>query len=192
MGYIRLATENDAEAMSYIHSRTWKSAYASFLPHEYLNSLTDEGWIPIFRRAFKDKIHEAAVFETDGMPTGCITFGRGRMGQTCNFAAGQGDVCKDTPKEYDTCGCNEKSGEIISLYVLPEYWSTKQGYQLTRFAVERLRNQGFKACYLWVIKGNERAERFYNRFGFRSTGELAVITLGGRDVIEEKYNYIYL
>jgi GNAT superfamily N-acetyltransferase len=192
MNSVRLATIEDVEAMSYIHSRTWKSAYASFLTCEYLDNLTDEGWIPIFRRALMNNIHEAAVFETDGILTGCITFGKGRTGQTCNFAAGQGGVCKDMPSELGTCGCNENCGEIISLYVLPEYWSSKQGYQLTGFAVDRLRNQGFNSCYLWVIKGNERAERFYRKFGFKSTGELAAVNLGGRDIVEEKYNYIYI
>jgi Acetyltransferases len=183
MGNVRLATIEDAAAMSYVHSRAWKSAYKEFISREYLHNISDDGWTPMFRRAFIQNIHEAAVFELDGRITGTITFGKGRVGQTCSMA--------DSIASDSSCSCSN-SAEIISLYVLPEYWSAKQGYALTRFAVERLKSQGFKDCYLWVIKGNERAERFYRRFGFKATNLFTSVNLGGRDIVEEKYNYIYI
>ncbi|MHB8063723.1 MAG: GNAT family N-acetyltransferase [Ruminiclostridium sp.] len=94
----------------------------------------------------------------------------------------------------ESSSCEEDlcvEGEIISLYVLPEYWSTKQGYQLTKFAIDRLSLQGYKSCYLWVIKENERAVNFYKNFGFISTNELTTVILAGKAVVEEKYR-IYL
>ncbi len=184
MRLVRPATIDDAAAMSYIHSITWKTAYKEYISQEYLNNITDEGWIPIFKRALLEKTHEAAVFELDSRITGCITFGKGRVGQTCNMS---NSVISDT----DSCsGCN--SGEVISLYVLPEYWHSKQGYELTKYAVERLKQQGFDDCYLWVIKDNEQAKGFYRKFGFKSTNTFTAVNLGGRDIIEEKYNYIFI
>ncbi len=184
MRVIRPATTDDVAAMSFIHSRTWKTAYKEFITKEYLENITDDGWIPIFKRALLKNLHEAAVFELDNRITGCITFGKGRVGQTCTMSN------SDTSGISDFSGCN--SGEIISLYVLPEYWQSKQGYELTKYAVERLKQLGFKECYLWVIKGNEHAKRFYRKFGFNSTNTFTTVNLGGRDIVEEKYNYIFI
>lgn len=161
---VRSANISDIKAMSYIHARTWKKAYIDYISREYLNNIPDDGWVPLFTRAFNENIHEAAVFETEGIITGTVTFGRGSF---------------------------IDEGEIISLYVLPQFWSTGQGYQLTKFAVEGLKEQGFKSCYLWVIKENKRAVSFYKKFGFESTGELTTVMLAGLPVIEEKYR-IYL
>lgn len=167
---VRLANIDDVKSMSYVHARTWKGAYDKYIPIEYLNNISDDGWIPIFTRAFVNNIHEAAVFELDGLITGTITFG---------IVNGMTDCT------------NYNEGEIISLYVLPEYWSTKQGYELTKFATERLKYQGCTSCYLWVIKENERAVNFYKKFGFISTTEIDTIIYAGQNVVVEKYR-IYL
>lgn len=180
MKRVRLATVEDVAAMSFVHAQTWRSAYTNYISDEYLNNITDEGWIPLFSRAFAQNLHEAAVFEIDGSITGTVTFGRGRPMNTCTT----GDM-KKTGSSCDANNCDE--GEIISLYVLPEYWSTKQGYQLTKFAIDRLKIQDYKSCYLWVIKQNERAVNFYKRFGFTSTNELTTVMLAGQAVVEEKY-----
>jgi GNAT superfamily N-acetyltransferase len=163
---VRLANVNDVKAMSYVHARTWKGAYDKYIPIEYLNNISDDGWIPLFTRAFDNNIHEAAVFELDGNITGTVTFVR--------------EQCR-----VDCTNCDE--GEIISLYVLPEYWSVKQGYELTRFAIDRLKQQGCISCYLWVIKENDIAVNFYKKFGFYSTKEINTLVYAGQEVVMEKY-----
>lgn len=187
MNGARLASIEDAEAMSFVHARTWKSAYTQFITAEHLDSITDEGWVPLFTRAFKNNLHQAAVFELDGEITGTVTFGLGRKINTCNYDNINGtDKGNLNCEENRTANCSEE-GEIISLYVLPQYWSKKQGFELTKFAIEHLKKQGYESCYLWVIKDNERAVNFYRKFGFNSTGEIISVMVGGKAVIEEKY-----
>jgi len=237
---VRLATVEDVKDMSLIHAQTWKSAYTKYISEEYLNNIIDEGWIPLFTRAFVQNLHEAAIFELDDKITGTVTFGRGRPMISCitgdmsksdktslcttdnsselkNNSSCSIDMCTKTNNSCGTSGvkisqknsnCSSKTdvniressscdlnncddGEIISLYVLPKYWSTKQGYELTRFAVERLKSQGYKSCYLWVIKENDRAVNFYKRFGFKSTAEFTTVMLAGQAVIEEKYRIYF-
>ena len=199
MNGVRLANIVDVRAMSLIHARTWRSAYSQYISAEYLNNITDEGWIPLFTRAFKENLHEAAVFELDGKITGTVTFGRGRPMTTCTTGdTGENDKklsCSDEEtKPENNCCCNSnccEEGEIISLYVLPQYWSTKQGYELTKFAVESLKKQCYKSCYLLVIKNNERAINFYKKFGFKSTSEFTSVMLAGKAVVEEKYRIYF-
>ncbi len=54
--------------------------------------------------------------------------------------------------------------ELWALYVRASYWGTGVGYALFEIAV------GDRAAYLWVLAGNERAIRFYERQGFRLDG----------------------
>lgn len=188
---VRLATIEDVKSMSFIHAQTWKSAYINYICAEYLDNISDEGWIPLFTRALVNNLHEAAVYELDGKISGTVTFGQGRPMTSCTI--GDRGKTKDCTKQ-DNSLCADSlcvEGEIISLYVLPLYWSTKQGYELTKFAIERLKSQGYKSCYLWVIKDNERAVNFYKRFGFASTNELITVMLAGQPVVEEKYRIYF-
>ena len=61
------------------------------------------------------------------------------------------------------------TGEVFALYVLPEYHGVGVGRQLMDAALERLASYP-KIC-LWAVKGNGRAVRFYEKCGFRLTGE---------------------
>ncbi len=222
---VRLANIEDVKSMSFIHAQTWKKAYVKYISAEYLDNITDDGWVPLFTRAFVQNLHEAAVFELDGIITGTVTFGSGRQLSTCTTCTtseldstrtrenmnkqedncacyiesmnGQEDNCASSIKDENIqrdiiCGASlGDEGEIISLYVLPQYWSTKQGYQLTKFVTDRLKSQGYKSCYLWVIKENDRAVTFYKKFGFRSAKEFTTVMLAGKAVVEEKYR-LYL
>ena len=50
------------------------------------------------------------------------------------------------------------------------------GYALMNAAVEKL--SAYEKIAVWVLKGNERAIRFYERYGFRFDGTEAEIMLG--------------
>ena len=53
-------------------------------------------------------------------------------------------------------------GEIAAIYVLREYQGKGVGYGLMRAALARL--SGYATAAVWVLKGNERAIRFYERW----------------------------
>jgi GNAT superfamily N-acetyltransferase len=52
--------------------------------------------------------------------------------------------------------------ELHAIYVLPEHWSTGIGSQLLEVAG--------RAHELWVLLGNDRARRFYERRGWAADG----------------------
>jgi GNAT superfamily N-acetyltransferase len=175
MNNIRIATLEDIPKISFIHARTWKKAYKGYISQEYLDNITDDRWVLPFTKALSENIHEAAIISTDdGKDTGCITYGKARIGASCLGNDSCGNCC-------DTCG------EIYSLYVLPEYWSTQQGYRLTNFALNRLHLKGMRQCYIWVLKDNVRAKRFYERYGFKNLNVTANFLLNELKLTEEKY-----
>ena len=56
--------------------------------------------------------------------------------------------------------------EIVKLYVEPQFQGQHIGAELLQLAVER-----FHADWLWVLEYNKRGIAFYERNGFRLTGE---------------------
>lgn len=67
-------------------------------------------------------------------------------------------------------------GEVFALYVLADYYGQKVGYALMNAAVEKL--AAYRKIAVWVLRGNERAIRFYTRYGFHFDGAEQEIQLG--------------
>ena len=64
---------------------------------------------------------------------------------------------------------------LDALYVVPAFWGTGIGPQLHDFVLDGLRERGSSRCHLWVLEGNERARRFYERRGWRLNGESRLV-----------------
>ena len=58
----------------------------------------------------------------------------------------------------------KEAGEIYSLYVLTEYFGKGIGSRLMEAALEQLKE--YALFHVWAVKGNDRAIRFYGKFGF--------------------------
>jgi GNAT superfamily N-acetyltransferase len=67
-------------------------------------------------------------------------------------------------------------GEWLNgLYVVPEQWGTGVAAMLHDRALEIVRGLGPVHCHLWVLEGNTRARRFYERRGWRENGQTRVV-----------------
>jgi ribosomal protein S18 acetylase RimI-like enzyme len=62
------------------------------------------------------------------------------------------------------------AGEMYALYVDPQYWGRGIGRSLIAEARTQLSRQGLGKAVLWVLAGNERAQRFYRADGWQSDG----------------------
>ncbi len=73
------------------------------------------------------------------------------------------------------------TGEIFALYVLAAYYGTGLGRRLMDAGLEQLRD--CDQIRLWVLQGNERAIRFYEKCGFRPDGaEKELPALSAREI----------
>ena len=66
-------------------------------------------------------------------------------------------------------------GYLRTLYVVPEEWSRGVGSALHDHGVARLRARGVAEAKLWTLSANEAGRRFYERRGWRLTGETRVV-----------------
>jgi ribosomal protein S18 acetylase RimI-like enzyme len=139
---LRSATPDDALAVATVHVRAWQEGYRGLVADDYLAALKPE--------------HRAARYDLGASdPARPSTTVAVRDGVVCGFA---------------TIGpCREASaqtGELFALHVDPSAWGTGAGRALIANARARLRARGFTEAVLWVLVGNERAQRFYRIDGW--------------------------
>jgi GNAT superfamily N-acetyltransferase len=78
-------------------------------------------------------------------------------------------------------------GELCALYVDPEWWGRGVGRTLIGAARMRLFEMGFGSAVLWLLAGNDRADRFYRMDGWMPDGLRRSDTMWGVTVDEVRY-----
>lgn len=85
------------------------------------------------------------------------------------------------------CRDDEGVGELFAIYVLPRRWGTGAGRALLERGEEFLRGAGFTQAILWVLEGNDRAERFYRAAGWEHDGGRKIESFQGAELTEIRY-----
>lgn len=67
-------------------------------------------------------------------------------------------------------GAPADTGEVTSIYLLPDSWGRGRGRTLMEASVRRLADEGYRSAILWVLDGNARARRFYEAGGWTLDG----------------------
>lgn len=162
---IRHARPEDAPAIAEIHVRTWQSAYRGLLPDDALAAMTPEQRLPMWERllaALPDG-HGVLVAESDGAVVGFSSFGPRRN-------ADRGDEL-----------------ELFTIYVDPTAQHCGIGTSLLQASLAAMREAGAARAVLWVLDGNETAQRFYRRSGWVRGETTKDETLWGVTVRELDY-----
>lgn len=147
MPSLRDAAPEDALAIAGVHVRAWQGAYRGLIADEFLDRLRPEDRAARYRLGDPDPdAPRTIVAEAGGEIWGFATTG----------------PCRDA----DARG----AGELYALYVDPPRWRGGTGRLLLTAASGRMRADGFAEAVLWVLRGNEMAERFYAAAGWRRDG----------------------
>ncbi len=76
---------------------------------------------------------------------------------------------------YDLSG----RAELYSFYLRSDRWGTGAARVFMQQVIELLKRRGEKAVYLYAAAGSPKARRFYEKSGFRETGNTSVYQLLG-------------
>jgi ribosomal protein S18 acetylase RimI-like enzyme len=77
------------------------------------------------------------------------------------------------------------------MHILPEHKRQGIGQKLFSAAAKRLKEQGCKSVYLWVLEDNHPARKFYEAHGGQPAGEHQ-IELGDRELTEVAYGWKHI
>ncbi|TXN32409.1 GNAT family N-acetyltransferase [Lacisediminihabitans profunda] len=164
---VRWADLDDAREVAIVHVDSWKAAYSGLIDQRVLDALDVDQRARSWSRWIASSIsgqptddplsepHRMLVAESDGQVVGWATFGPGRD-------QGRSQV-----------------GELAGLYVHPDHWSARIGHALITRVERELRSGGWTEAYLWVLRGNDRAIRFYERHGWAADGVDKIVEAGG-------------
>ena len=151
-------TEEQFAALSLIHALGWRTTYAGAIPADFMaREITDDRWVPTFRENLKTNRNQLLLLYDEDIPVCCATFGPARI----DAGLQAGTVCKFNSRGY------EGWGEIISFYTHPDHKRKGYGTKLMEEVLRRLSGQGYLQVFLFVLRENENARRFYEKMGFR-------------------------
>ncbi|MBR6115064.1 MAG: GNAT family N-acetyltransferase [Oscillospiraceae bacterium] len=156
-----LTASDDRKAISRIYEESWRSAYRGIIPQDYLDAIPEGRW--------------AGSADIPGWHT-MVCVENGAFIGTSSFCRSRFDRYPD-------------AGEVISIYLLPEYTGRGYGGELLNAVLGELHRQGFKDVFLWVLEENTRARRFYEKNGFSCTDEYLDARIGGKALREVRYAY---
>ena len=159
---IRNANSEDSMALGNVYCYAWKEGYKNIIPQPFLDALTVENSAP---KPDKINCDNNFVAEDNGNVVGLVNYGQAR------------------DKEADNMG------ELRSIYVLADFWGKGVGRSLFEAASTVLKNRGYDGFYLWVLKENYRARRFYEKMGMVLSDHERTISIAGKKLVESKYEF---
>lgn len=143
-----MQTVEEMDGKAYVHWKSWQETYAGLIDANYLANNTLEKCQAVARRFPND-----ILIAMDGNRViGFVGYGAYRDKSATGL------------------------GEIYGIYVLEEYQKQGIGYALMNAAMEKL--SAYQKIALWVLRGNQKAIPFYERYGFRFDGAEMPVTMG--------------
>lgn len=139
---IRAASPRDAKSLASVHEHAWRYAYTGILPFLELEKYIakrDALWWSRFLRQDPDIL----LLNFNETLIGYATIGENRNHQY------------------------HYHGEIMELYIHPDYHGLGFGSRLFKIARKQLKRYGLQGLFLWSLNNNDSAKEFYSHMGGR-------------------------
>lgn len=162
---IRKGYLDDVEDISRVYVRSSCYAYKDLIPKSHLDKVKDNQYVFTLTKGINSGIMDCYVIFSGEAMVGATCVGNPRLDRY------KGDL------------------ELISIYILPEYFGKGCGHTL----MEEVKNHALENLYprisLWALKENTRARDFYLREGFYRNGHEEKTRVSGVELIKSRYIY---
>lgn len=162
----RSATIDDAIALDSLFDSSFCDAFAHLYRSEDLEAFLSSFGVDDWRAQLRDPSYAFRLGEVDGRPVGYVKLGPVKI-----------------PVEI-----NRPAILLDQLYVLKEHHGAGIAHALMDWAIEEAKQRGAEEIYLTVFIDNQRARRFYDRYGFEAVGryDFMVGSQADHDIIMRK------
>ncbi|WP_262056616.1 GNAT family N-acetyltransferase [Streptomyces sp. STR69] len=156
----------DCDRVSEIRVLGWQFAYRGLMPQSFLGALSP-----------KDDAERRRARFAQG------------DGSVVNLVASRGEEIIGWAAfgPYRDGEVRTGDAELYAVYLDPRHLGTGAGRALLREVLRRCAALGHDRVFLWVVRGNARARRFYERAGFRADGAEEPYEVEGVLVPEIRY-----
>lgn len=169
----RLATLEDIPEIVKINVDTWRTAYQTIFPPEFLNNLSYEAKELRWRERFENPERKIFIYVAEEGSKGIIGF--------CMGSLEQSDRTLKIP------GIGKYTGELMAIYILKKYQRKHIGIKLVKMTVEQLIEREIHSMIVWVLKDSPNC-KFYEILGGKYVGE-KTLEYGGSDYITIAYGW---
>lgn len=154
--FVHYARMEDADTLGRIMAVSFRTAFAGFISRETLDACAvGENCAGLIGSILEERKMGVLLGGIDEEPLGLLIFSEREDGWT----------------------------EIEAIHSLPQSWGSGLGECLLEFALDETNAK--KGVGLWAFAENKRARRFYEKHGFRFTGESRVSEFDG--AVEVRY-----
>lgn len=154
--FVHYARMEDAETLGRIMAVSFRSAFGGFISQETLDACAvEENCAGLIRSILEEGKMGVLLGGIGEEPLGLLVFSEKENGWT----------------------------EIEAIHSLPQSWGSGLGESLLDFALDETNAK--RGVGLWAFAQNKRARRFYEKHGFRFTGESRVSEFDG--ALEVRY-----
>lgn len=164
----RRASAEDVQIISEITARSWKTAYSGFIQQEYLDSIELDFWVGALTTWMQQKNLFIDLALINSKPVGAIIYRKAKW-----FAFGS-------------------YGEIMSLYLDPDYYHQGIGSALLNHGIEEMKKIKYRGCQLWILKGNDAGISFFKKHGFLPTKKASAFKLAGQPMTDLKFYKMFV
>ena len=149
-----LISEDEARQTSKLFQKCWQDLNKRILTAKYLKKITEKTTFKIINKKRRHNL----IFEDDkNIVRAAVSYGR--------------------PRDTRMLGC----GELMALYVEPDFQGYNVGKTLLNAAENELKKMGYGKIYLWCLDGNEKAQGFYEHFGWRNIATERFVEIVGKE-----------
>jgi len=169
----RLATIEDVSDIVKLNIDTWRTAYQSIFPPDFLQNLSYKEKEIRWRQRFNNPEKKEFIYLAETDSKKIVGFSMGSQEQS--------DISLKIP------GIGNYIGELMAIYILPEYQRRHIGTKLVKMIVERLLESDIKSMIVWVLKDSPNC-KFYEILGGKYVGE-KMLEYGGASYITIAYGW---
>ncbi|GAB0166708.1 GNAT family N-acetyltransferase [Lysinibacillus sp. CTST325] len=156
---IRKANIEDAQGIGKVHVDSWRTTYKGILPDDFLNSLSYEQRIELWKKNISDDTNYVLVAENE-------------QEEIIGFATGGQRKTNSVPNASD----------LTSIYLLEEYQGMGIGKQLLKEVFAYFKQKGYEKVFVEVLAENKTRD-FYEYYGAQYVNNVE-IKIGGK-IVEE-------
>jgi len=152
----RLATIEDVPEIVKLNVDTWRTAYKSIFPPEFLHKLSYKEKEIRWRERFNNPEREEFIYIAETEFKKIVGFSMGSLEQS--------DLTLKIP------GIGNYIGELMAIYIIQKYQRRHIGIKLVKMIVERLLESDINSMIVWVLKDSPNC-KFYKILGGKYVGE---------------------
>lgn len=161
----RLATENDIKAIAALHAKSWQQNYRGAFSDHFLNDEVVEERLSVWKGRLENPSGNQFVLVAE--------IGDEFVGFVCGYI--------DDHVEYGAL--------IDNLHVDSQFVGRRIGEKLMIQAAEFLKEREKNQMYLWVLTGNVKAIKFYERIGGKRMETINDFDIGDREITKTRYHW---